>query len=419
MDEADHHLVGRRLAPHHVRRRIGVRQVVGRVVERGVDANGRAGRNHPGLSRRVGELPVEVVLRHVEQNVLPAVGVLGREPHRFAAQVHVRREVEEHRLVLGGVRRPRLVVAVARRNVQRRIHQPQRLHHVLGLLVVEVEAHGRLVGAASARARSLVVVHLEEQRAVRRHAHPVPFGKLKRRNTGSPAAHEGEVQSSRPALHAGECGVGRREVGQLVMHRFDEPGVDLDRPDPAFFVDRVVHLEPLVVILDVIGDLELRSRVDGVRRTELPVRREAGRLRRPRKVTGRRARGHPTAQCLDLGVGEARVLHELPVLRVGEPRWHGALGDDPADRLRPGAGLVVGQERHGRGLSGSMTARAVLVQDRCDVVRPGHLSGVCRVVGCRRGDHRAREEREAGNEDGETVLHGISLPGWSPCRRRV
>ena len=144
---------------------------------------------------------------------------------------------------------------------------------------------------------------------------------------------------------------------------------------------------------------------------------KSGGLRRQREVAGRRAGGHPVVQGLDLGVGEARILDELAVLRVGEPRRHGALGRDLADRLRPGAGLVVGQERHRRGLPGPMAARAVLVEDGRYVVGPGHRRGVRRVVGGRRGEGGGREERQGEDEEGEAGLHGLLL-GWAGVRGR-
>src|SRR5437762_1741005 len=92
---------------------------------------------------------------------------------------------------------------------------------------------------------------------------------------------------------------------------------------------------------------------------------------------------NPGKQCLAIPLGEASVVGELAVAWVSEPRRHAVLRDYLADRLSPGAGVVIGQQRHRADLTWSVTVLTILLQDACDLfgvsdgsvgLRPGDAS---------------------------------------------
>jgi hypothetical protein len=76
---SDHHLVPSLIAPVDAFRRIGVSQVLGRVIKVGIAFDNRPGGEELRLGQSVGVLPVEIVLGHVEQNFFLAVGIGGRK----------------------------------------------------------------------------------------------------------------------------------------------------------------------------------------------------------------------------------------------------------------------------------------------------------------------------------------------------
>ncbi|HVS66031.1 MAG TPA: hypothetical protein VMT85_21305 [Thermoanaerobaculia bacterium] len=263
----------------------------------------------------------------------------------------------------------------------------------------------------------LWVVHLEEDGGARRQQHAVPLGVDQRRDARTPAADEVEVERSR-ALDALDRGAGRPQIGELVVHGFQEGGVDLDRLDPAVLFEVALDLEPLVVILHLVGHLERLHGEDHVGLADLPLRREGRRLGRLRQVAGRRARLDPTCEEVELLVAEARILQELTVLGVGEPGGHGEIVRRLSDGLRPGTRLGVGQQRHRRGLAGSVAADAPLVEDRRHVLGPGHGIRVGGRVAGRSGrgrEHGAgdRENERGGRREAKAPggRHGRPLPG--------
>ena len=88
-ERADAHFFVGLIAPVDGLRRVGVDRVARRIVEAGVaDELGAVG-NVLGLGELVDVLPVEIVARHVEQNLLGLIGIDGGEAECFAAQVHV------------------------------------------------------------------------------------------------------------------------------------------------------------------------------------------------------------------------------------------------------------------------------------------------------------------------------------------
>ena len=93
--------------------------------------------------------------------------------------------------------------------------------------------------------------------------------------------------------------------------------------------------------------------------------------------------------------------------RVRMPWRHRPVADLVADRLRPGAGILVGQERHRGDLARDDGTRAVLVEDRRDILGEGWDTpgGLRRIVlrrirrgRTRRPTHSERQPRLQENE---------------------
>src|ERR1700752_4345575 len=90
-------------------------------------------------------------------------------------------------------------------------------------------------------------------------------------------------------------------------------------------------------------------------------------LRRGRGRTGalRRPAICPGADLVDLVLGEALVVLELAVMRIGKPRRHLSRGDLGLDRPGPRPRLLIGEERHRRNLVGAVTLCATAEENRC------------------------------------------------------
>src|SRR5579883_1835123 len=77
----------------------------------------------------------------------------------------------------------------------------------------------------------------------------------------------------------------------------------------------------------------------------------------------------PLAQGGDLGIGEARIIRPLAVMRIGLPWRHLARDDGFLDRGGPGLCVVVCDQRPGRDIVRVMAAGAMFVENRSDVAR--------------------------------------------------
>ena len=135
-----------------------------------------------------------------------------------------------------------------------------------------------------------------------------------------------------------------------------------------------------------------------------------GEIRARRQIRGvalRRAARDPAGDEVFLRGRQPPLVDERAVRRVGVPRRHAALGDAPADGLRPRPRLGVGQERHRREFAGPVAARAVGVENRRDVLR--ERRDVARLWGLRMADDdrrsaecgRAGEKRESSRQTHE------------------
>ena len=123
-----------------------------------------------------------------------------------------------------------------------------------------------------------------------------------------------------------------------------------------------------------------------------------------------RAGRDPVQNGFFLDVGQAAVVQERAVRRIGVPGRHRALGDLRADRPGPGARVAKSQERHRRNFARPVASRAVLVKDRRDVLgkrrrargRAGALS-VCK--------RRCNEEPASDYQDREGLAVHTNLCG--------
>ena len=97
----------------------------------------------------------------------------------------------------------------------------------------------------------------------------------------------------------------------------------------------------------------------------------AGSRGRSASLPLRRAGVGPLHDRVDLRGGQAAVVLERAVVRIGAPRRHLAVRDLRADRLRPRARVLVGDQRHRRDFARPMAADAAGVEDRRDVTREG------------------------------------------------
>src|SRR5262249_6566836 len=96
-----------------------------------------------------------------------------------------------------------------------------------------------------------------------------------------------------------------------------------------------------------------------------------------------------------------------PNLRVAIPRRHPVLVHDFPDRLTPGHGVVVAQERHRADLAGPVTLLAVVLNDARDLFRVGDLAGFLRLDGpCDEAARRLGGRRRHGFT-GEHLAHGL------------
>src|SRR5262245_39525273 len=136
-EEADHHFLEGLIAPLHGLRRIGVELVVRRVVVVRDDFDLGPLRQQLRLLEHVADLPVEVVLRHREQRLRRAVGIVRDIDHVLAAHVHVRRHRRQERVLLDFRRRLHFVVVRVRRNREAEVDDIAARDHPLRRLLRE------------------------------------------------------------------------------------------------------------------------------------------------------------------------------------------------------------------------------------------------------------------------------------------
>lgn len=115
---------------------------------------------------------------------------------------------------------------------------------------------------------------------------------------------------------------------------------------------------------------------DEIGRAELPAFGEGG---GGREIAGVALGGSglgPGLEDLELSGREAAAAEEVAFAGFGRPGGHIAGGGDLGDLGGVTGGVLIGQEREGRGLAGAMAGRAGVEQDGGDVTREGGRRGV-------------------------------------------
>ena len=303
--------------------------------------------------------------------------------HRLAADMHVWAEGEDLHVVVRLEETLLGVVTRARRNADAGVRHRDGRHLPLQLAFAEVDADAGHVGC---RFTKRVVVGVHRDGRARAQDATGALGEDVGRHARGPdpehAAAPGALAhplagADRATALAPRCRVRCLEVvrGSAVA------GEELDGLYPSL----LIQLER-----DALLGKEVRAlcrHVDPVecqyvvRFAQGPAfgkgrcRRQVGGV-----ALGRAARG-PACDRRDLFGGEGEVIAKHDVLRLGAPGRHVAVLDRPRHAARPGAGLPVGEQGHGRRLVRAVTLHTLLEQDGRHVAAEGRRVG---RAGCRR-----------------------------------
>ncbi len=185
-------------------------------------------------------------------------------------------------------------------------------------------------------------------------------------------------------------------------------GPHLPRLHPAVLVEVRGHFE--VNVRDI---PRRRNRIvllhleDDVRLADPPAVRILGTSRQILRVAFGGAGLDPPRNRALLIIREAPCIGEMADGRIGMPRRHRALRHLRRDGARPGARVLVGEQRHRRDLARPMADGAVLEEDRRDVLVERGLGLRLRLrAGCR------REQQSRGDHD---ERRGQYTVGIMPC----
>ena len=180
-------------------------------------------------------------------------------------------------------------------------------------------------------------------------------------------------------VHCWPSGPGRTGTEHLSRWHVHQPGRDVMRRRVVAWphlrgghaqdiIERQRRIQVEIRRFAVGGHLPRDRKLDHVVRLG-PGRMAPARIGEPRRfrrhaVSLRRPGVDPRHNGRDLVVCQTDVVGEGPVPGIGEPRRHLSRCHFRLDRPRPGAHILVRQERHRRHLIWSMAARAVLKQNR-------------------------------------------------------
>ena len=191
----------------------------------------------------------------------------------------------------------------------------------------------------------------------------VPFGRVvdleeQPRAGGHPPGHVGRVHGGhvarRPADEGGRRAVrvvrlasaGRQDVDEDVMDHLAVARTALGRLHPDVLLEAGVHDEPLIVQHAGGRHLELLGhREDLVRLADLPALDELQRGRQILVVALASTGVDPRQERVALVLGQAAVVGELAIARIGVPGRHPLLEHRLADPAGPLLGVFIGQQR--------------------------------------------------------------------------
>jgi hypothetical protein len=176
---------------------------------------------------------------------------------------------------------------------------------------------------------------------------------LRRRGRNADWPRPGRVQ--RPALHD--------HIDMMHQHSISRP--DFSRLNPPIFGESAgkgdVHDvdDTFSRNLERVGHLH-----DGVGLSNVPAFGELTRLWRLSRVSFSSALIDPCDYRVNFLLAQGRVVLEVAVLWIGEPRRHFLGQHRAADGLRPRPRLGVGEQRHRSDFSGSMALLTTILDDR-------------------------------------------------------
>ena len=361
----------------------------------------RARRHLDRLGEGVTALPVEVVPRQAEQQLLLTVRRLQPQVAGIGAVVGVREGRVEQRVLreldIGHL-------AVARRvrlDLDRAVDDDHVAHDGLRHVLAEVDADLGVIDRLLAVGR---VVHLVAHR---------PAG----RQVGAHLAVEdvglgaNRIAADRPApAGLGGLAVGRHVLhpaGQHVVYGLAVAGLHRRGADPVALGLRVQGVRPLIVDHARGRHLVGRDLQDQVRLAQRPLGRHA--LHAGQRIgafAARRACFHPVHERLDLFRAQVLGVGEMAHARVGVVGRHPVGADHLADHRREALDHLVAGQLHRPDAAGRVAGHAALLEDRGDVLHIGQLGlGAVREGDRRPVARRARRRRAAGHQGVQGRTH--------------
>ncbi len=344
-------------------------------------------RQRDRLAQLVPELPGGPVVRHLQERASFAAGVDDAVFEILAAAVHVRMQAVECDGVTEFKRCVHPMVGVAGRNFELAVGGGDGEDALCGRLFGEDQAD-----AAAVRARLSIGGVVDLQNDVGAGADQLGlsrlelFGRLAGRVAHQKIAGEFAGIDGLIGLglfgDEGDSGFG---VFQPVGARLADEGDDVVDAGtvggPGFGeLNPLVGLERRgdedVLILDGAGGGNFVSGWqfdDGIGLGNGPAIGELARRRQVFGIALGRSGVDPGGEGIDFLRLQGMVVGEFTVVRIGEPGRHFAREHGFFDGLGPGAGLLVGEQGKRRGLTGTVTVLAAILQDGRDVFREGRV----------------------------------------------
>ena len=204
----------------------------------------------------------------------------------------------------------------------------------------------------------------------------------RRRESGSPPTQHSSHRNSRPAetriASIGACGSlflsssARIQINQSVMHNAPVAGTKFNAVQ-IYIVIQAGWQHEASILIRPIGRQRIFHR-DGqhlIRLAALPTVGELRRLRFGVRVALRRTGFRPFLDESDLRIRETAFPSEITVSGLRLPGRHEAAGDRARNQRRSLRGVLVGEQRKGRNLTGAMAGGAVGVKNRRNVFVKG------------------------------------------------
>src|SRR5439155_13355723 len=311
--------------------------------------------------------------------------------------VHVRRNRAKHFVLFERVAALHFMAWVAGRELEEEVAQVHAAEDFFRPAGSEVEANAGAVGLRTIR-RSRVMDHELELRSGRdpfRRVFGKHVGRAARQERGERAflesveirqvrevrrarvVHNGSVLADARALAFAYQEIAERghrldgsrarfsrvadDVDVNVVYYFAITGPDLGGADPLPFLEIRGHDEVLVRVgtgtaYEVFTDVDY-----DVGFAQPPAFDKDRRRRQGARISLGCATVHPGLNGFDLARGQAGVISECAVMRVGEPGRHLARQHGFSDRLGPGPRGLVVEQRHGGDIVRAMALHAALV----------------------------------------------------------